>query len=61
MDYANMVWYAFNGGQGGTFNATWERWWEILGLGPTIHFKFSQHLLLISALVRHEAKMDFKA
>ena len=31
MDYANMVWYAFDGGQGGAFNGPWGRWQEILG------------------------------
>ena len=51
-----MVWYAFNGGQGGALNEPWERWREILGLGPSVHLAFHIPLLMLSALVWFEGE-----
>ena len=40
-----------NGGQSGTFNASWEDWWEILGLEPRLGLAFHFIFCLLSALV----------
>ena len=43
--------HCINGGQSGTFNVSWEKWQESLGLGPSASLEFCINSCLLSALV----------
>ena len=50
MGYMKLGLVCNNGGQGGAFNASWEKWQESLGIGPSVGLAFHISLLLLSAL-----------
>ena len=51
MHYATMGSFHINGGQRVAFNASWEEFREILGLGPSLGLAFHSSCSLLSALV----------
>ena len=42
---------SISGGQSGSFNTSWEKWRESLGLGPSVSLEFHIICCFLSALV----------
>ena len=51
MHYMTMGLLHINGGQRVAFNASWEEWWESLGIGPSLGFEFHSICCFLLALV----------
>ena len=51
MHYTTMGSLCINGGQSGTFNASWDEWRAILGIAPNLGLAFRFICGLLSALV----------